>query len=422
MKINHLQKFKLKLKKAQQNQFIRNLGWLSGAEVIIRISRLLTTIVLARFFTRYDYGLAAIVLTTYSFTEVLSRNGIKAQLIQVEENDLEALCNSAYWLNWLIFLGLFILQCAAAFPIAWFYGDNALILPICVMSIIYLFRPLYGIQFALTLRANRFQIRGISDVVCLATSNFITLILAFLGWGIWAIVVAKIIVAPLRAMFFIFSCPWKLTSNFTTDQWGNMFNFSRNILGVELLETLRENLDYLLIGRFLGIQELGVYYFAFNAGLGISLSITNAVKSAILPHLCALRGNLRQLKQQFLKSLKIIALVIIPLVLLQSSLAPIYVPIVFGHQWIEAIPILIIICLSAIPRPFAQAASQLLITIGKPNLDLRWGLLFTTIFSLALLVGVQWQAIGVAITVLLVHLIALPLFVVWVNRYLWRLS
>ena len=420
--VNHLQKLKLKLAKAGKNQFVRNLGWLSGAEVIIRISRLATTVVLARFFTDYDYGLAAIVTTTYSFTEVLSRNGIKAQLIQAEEQELEQLCHSAYWLNWVIFISLFILQCVAAFPIAWFYHDTALILPICVMSVIYLFRPLYGIQFALTLRANRFKVRGFSDVVCLATSNLVTLILAFLGWGIWAIVCAKIFVAPLRAYIFLTSYSWKLSSKFTIHKWSSMFNFSRNILGVELLETLRENLDYLLIGRFIGIKELGVYYFAFNAGLGISLSITNAVKSAILPHLCSLRENLAQLKQQYVKSLIVIALIIIPLVLLQSSLAPLYVPIVFGNQWIEAIPILIIICLSAIPRPFAQAASQLLVTLGKPDLDLRWGIIFTTIFTLALLVGVQWQALGVAMTVLLVHIIALPLFTVWVTYYLWRLN
>jgi O-antigen/teichoic acid export membrane protein len=91
--------------------------------------------------------------------------------------------------------------------------------------------------------------------------------------------------------------------------------------------------------------------------------------------------------------------------------------LLFWSKWITAIPILMLICLSAIPRPFADAASQLLVAIGKPNLDLRWNILFTVMFAGALLIGVHWQAIGVATAVLLAHVICLPLFTFWATRY-----
>lgn len=86
-------------------------------------------------------------------------------------------------------------------------------------------------------------------------------------------------------------------------------------------------------------------------------------------------------------------------------------------KWIPAIPILILICLSAIPRPFADAASQLLVAIGKPYIDLRWNIIFTTMFAISLLIGVKWGVIGVAVSVLLVHAICLPLFTLWTTRY-----
>lgn len=76
-----------------------------------------------------------------------------------------------------------------------------------------------------------------------------------------------------------------------------------------------------------------------------------------------------------------------------------------------------LICLSAIPRAFAETASQLLVAIGKPNLDLYWNILFTTVFALSLFIGVQWQALGVVTTVLIVHAICLPLFTLWATRY-----
>ena len=92
-----------KLKNKLSSQFIRNLGWLGMSEVIPRIFRLGVTVVLARYLTSYDYGLAAIVGTVSEFVRVFMGVGIDAKIIQAEEKDLEALCNSAYWLNWIVF-------------------------------------------------------------------------------------------------------------------------------------------------------------------------------------------------------------------------------------------------------------------------------------------------------------------------------
>jgi O-antigen/teichoic acid export membrane protein len=85
-----------------------------------------------------------------------------------------------------------------------------------------------------------------------------------------------------------------------------------------------------------------------------------------------------------------------------------------------AIPVLVLICLSAILRPFADAASWLLLTVGKSDLDLRWNILYTAILAAGLLIGVHWQAVGVATSVLVVHLMCLPVFTFWVTRYVFN--
>jgi PST family polysaccharide transporter len=400
--------------------FVRNVGWLGGSGAAIRVSRLIATVVLARFLTRYDYGLAALVLTTNEFVRVFTRNGVVIRLIQTGVTDLEELAQSAYWFNWAIFVGLFIIQCLAAFPIAWFYRDSQIILPLCVMAINLLTIPLGIIQAALIQREGRFKIIALSDMVQVSTDNILSGIFALAGLGMWAIVLPKIIVAPIWVYFMRTNHPWRSQGKFTMTHWGDLVRFGRSVLGVELLNTLRANLDYLIVGRFLSVDALGVYYFAFNAGLGISLGILTSVKSALLPHLCDARSNLAEFRSRYLSSLKTVGFVIIPLVLLQSSLAPFYVPIIFGEKWTAAIPILILICLSAIPRPFADSASQLLLAINKPEIDLIWNLVFTALFAVGLLIGVHWQSLGVAAAVLITHGICLPLFTVWVSRYVFR--
>ncbi|MBW4497228.1 MAG: lipopolysaccharide biosynthesis protein [Oscillatoria princeps RMCB-10] len=405
------------LEKLRGNKFISNISWLSGSEFVIRIFRLVTTVVLARWLSPYDYGLAAVVLTTYEFIRVFSKNGIGQKLVQAPEEELEELCTAAYWLNWVIFAAIFAIQCLAAFPIAWVYKDSQLILPICAMALVYLMIPIGSVQSDLIQRENRLEILAITNTLQICTDNVLTLIFAISHMGMWAIVLPKVLVGPIWVAINYMNHPWRPTKGFTTKSWGKIFKFGRNILGVELLKTLRNNLDYLIIGKFLGIKELGLYYFAFNAGLGISLSVIYSINAAIFPHLCAARSEVFKLKARYFSSLKTITLMIVPLVMLQSSLAHFYVPLVFGHKWIPAIPILVLICLSAIPRPFADAASELLVAVDKPELDLRWNIIFTTVFTGGLLIGVQYQAIGVAVSVLLTHLIFLPLFTVWATRY-----
>ncbi len=416
----HLSGIIYKLNKKLSNQFIQNLSWLGMAEIISRISRLALTVILARYLTPYDYGLAAIVGAVGEFTRVFTEVGVSAKIIQTEPENLDKMCNSGYWLNWVVMVGLFIVQCIVAFPVSWFYHDRQLIFPICVSAIPALALPVGIIQYTLIVRENKLKVCAIANVLKNLSVYLFSAIFAVVGMGVWAIVLPWVCVTPIEMVIYSKIHPWQPNKQFTTKYWQEILSFGKNILGVQLLKTLRNNLDYLLVGRFLGISALGIYFFGFNAGLGISLSIINAINTATLPHLCNFRANLSDLRKSYFSVLKVISFVVIPLVFLQSSLAHIYVPILFGKKWIVAIPVLVLICLSAIPRPFADAASQLLVAIGKPNLDLRWNIWFTAMFATAILIGLQWQVIGVATAVLLVHIIFLPLFTLWTSRYVFR--
>lgn len=136
-------------------RFIRNVGWLGIAELGNRIFRLGTTITLARVFAPEEYGLMAVIYTTFDFAQVFMFNsGFNAIIIQSEEQDLEEICNTSFWLNLLFCVAITLVQCAAAIPIANFYGSDRLILPICVAALVYLDYPLVVINYALISRRN----------------------------------------------------------------------------------------------------------------------------------------------------------------------------------------------------------------------------------------------------------------------------
>jgi teichuronic acid exporter len=417
--VNIIHSLTQRIKDKFSSQFIRNLGWLSVAEMIIRVSRLVTTVTLARFLSPYDYGLAAIVLSTNEFVQVFTRSGIGAKLIQVDEERLEELTTAAYWLNWVLCISLFVIQCLVALPIAWLYRDPKIALPICTIALVYCVIPIAYIQETLIHRENRMKTAAIVSSVQVSVDNVMTAVLALAGCGMWAIVLPKVLVAPLWAIMICRSHSWR-PGKFTTNHWQELFRFGRSVLGIELLKTLRNNLDYLLVGALIGVKELGIYYFAFNAGLGISLSFINAINLSLYPHLCAARLDWDQFKQRYFSSFNTITSVIVPIVLLQSCLAPFYVPLVFGQKWSIAVPILILICLSAISRPFAGSASSLLLALDKPDLDLAASGLFTVVFAIGLLIGANWGVIGIAVSVLISHAVFQSLFTIWTTQHVFR--
>jgi PST family polysaccharide transporter len=406
------------IKEKFADRFLRNLGWLGLSQLFIRVSRLAATIVLARLLTKEDYGLAALVLTTNEFVNVFTQNGIWAKLVQADAADLPKLCQTSYWLNWIVCGLVFLTQCIAAFPVSWFYNDPRIVLPICVMATVYLIIPIALVQASLSNRENRLHVSAIANGIQVSVDNILTIILAFFGFGMWAIVLPKVLVAPIWVIVHYRNNPWRPTREFTLDRWQEIVQFGRSVLGVKIMQTLTNNLDYVIAGRFLGVEPLGLYYFAFNAGLGISLSAINAFDTALFPHLCDARSQPKEFKERYFKTFKSVAWIIFPLVILQSGLAPFYVPLIFGQKWIPAIPLLILICLSAIPRPFENVASNGLWALNKPNWDFIWNIIFTGAFAIALLVGVNWGVLGVAVAVFLTHSIASPAYTVWVSSYI----
>jgi teichuronic acid exporter len=398
-----------------RSKFAANLGSLGGAQLAIRISRLLTTIFLSRLLLPEDFGLAAIVLTVYELVAIFTRNGIAAKVVQVAEAELPVVAMTAYHMTWLICGALMVLQFLIAFPIAWIYDDSSIAWPIASMGLIYLATPLCNIQAALQQREGNLGRFALANATQVITDNLLTVVFAFLGLGMWAIILPKILVAPIWVIFMRSGHTWRPKKGVSPSLfhgWRDIARFGRRVLGVELLTTLQANMDNILVGYFLGMNALGLYYFAFNSGLGITLGLINAAGVAVYPHLCEAKDDREALRKRTLKTMTTLSVLLVPLILLQAMLSPLYVPIVFGTQWVAAVPALTLICLSALVRPVANVSSQLLKTVGKPDFELKWQFATTLVLGVTLVAACQIDIVAVAAAVFLVQTVMLGCFVI----------
>jgi len=393
-------------------KLLSNMGWLGGAEVAARLSRLLTTIVLARYLMPYQYGVIAIAITLFDLAFVVTKHGMGQKIIQASEEALAGVCNAVYRLNWLLAGCLFIVQALLAWPIAWYYQDPELMPMMLCLGLIFLINPMAYVQVHLLQRKNQLQYTALALGAGMVLENTACAILAWQGFGVWSVIIPKLLVAPCWVIYHRYLIKWQ--ANNSPAPYKAVFNFSRSVLGSELNKTVRASLDKLLIGQFLGLEALGLYYFAVNAGLGMSQSLLSAFNQAVFPHLCLHR---HQLRRAFKQSLIITTAIAGSMLLIQAVLAPWYVPLLFGEQWLAAIPILILLVLSALPRPAAETAGQLLRAKNSPETELKWQFGFSLLLITALVIGIQWQLIGIAWAIFLSHIIALPLFVFYCYQH-----
>jgi O-antigen/teichoic acid export membrane protein len=410
-----------RLKQILSGAYLRNVGWMAGAEIANRLIRLSSTVILARMFSPQDYGLMAIIYTLSDFFQVFTlRGGVGSKIIQADEQDLNAICNTAYWLNWIVCGSLFMIQCAVAFILPYFSYDPRLTLPLCLLGLTYLAYPLFVIHLILLERENRFKAVAVCNVIISLVSNFFIATFVLLGMGVWAIVWSMLLSAPVWVILTRKFHPWRPPIRFSLERSREVLGFGSNLLINDLLNKLRSNVDYLIVGKYLGVEALGLYYFAFNGGSGITLSILNTFMSPLYPHICAAKNNYGQFKQRYFSSLKKISIILVPIILLQSSLAPIYVPIIFGKKWTPAIPVLILICLSVIPAIYSWSAALLLNAINKTRISLYISMASITIFIISILAVVKNGIVWVAAAVFINSLLASSVAIFWTHRFALR--
>ena len=406
------------LKRFTSSNLVKNSGWVLIGQILVKFSRLVTTAILARELSIDDYGYVAIILTTTQYLMVVSQSGTKDRIIQCKESQFDVVAQTSWNIQFLIGVTAFIIQASCAFILSKVLANDELLLPILIAGVIHLITPFSYVQLAIIQRRCDFKLYSKIDSLVIIVDNLSSALLAVLGFGYWSIVLKGFVCLPLQIILCYRWEKWRPILTLQMTQWRETLFFSLKTLSVDLMRITRESLDYILVGRFLGIQALGLYYFAFNSGLGLSMSIAQPLEKTVYSDFCAkLNVGLKRIDviKSVLLSLGIMSLIII----LQCMLAKFYVPIVFGTKWMEAgaLPILILVCLSGLTRLPARSAFLALRSIGKVDTELIYSFIFTLVFSLIIFIAAQFSVTVVAFCVFAVHLLLEPIFIIRSFRF-----
>lgn len=372
-----------------RHTLLKNIGWLASGEMVSRVTRLLAAVALARSLTPVEFGAAAVAITVFELVRVFNQNGAGAAVIAAEDGELPALIRTAHMAGWAICLLLAGIQCTVGYFVAQSTGSSDIGWMIACLAGVYLIMP-PGVPHGWMLqRTQNMRRLATVNVVQVSADNLLTAILALSGFGAWAIVLPKLLTAPIWLIGVVWNRPWRpdRTAGFASPR--KLLSFAAPVVGSEMLNAARLHVDKLIIGAVCGLELLGVYYFAFNAGLGLSSALSTAFNGAFYPNLCAAVRQTGSALEAFNKGLKTAGAPLAALFLVQAALVPVYVPIVFGDDWSFAVPLIAILCLSGPARILSDGCALLLRASGWPMLELIAVGAITGICLGSLLMGAQ---------------------------------
>ena len=389
-----------------QNKSAESLGqrikngtfWAFIGHGLLQVLSLTAIIVLARLLSPDDFGVVAIAMVVWGMVRLFGDIGIGAKIIQ-QSDEVDQYANAAFWLNILIASCLFLFTAAIA-PFAASFYKNDLVNPILMILGLGFFLNSFGATHSvLLIKEMEFKKKALVDVTVELITKIMTILMAFVGYGVWSLVIPQVLSSPFRVLALWKICPWRPSVEFNFIYWKKIYHYGKYILGTDLLRYISLNGDYMVIGRFLGVFELGLYRFAHMIANYPVENIVWVVGKVCFPAFSKLQNDLARLRETFLKMIKLLSLVSFPLFIGLVGVAHELIPFVFGEKWNNAIiPLQIIVGFTLI-RSFVSPSGIIVRALGRPRIEFIFNLAQVPIVLLAIIVGVQFGIIGVAIAV-----------------------
>jgi PST family polysaccharide transporter len=384
----------------------------NGVRFLIEAARI---IVLARLLSPADYGLVAMVTVVTGFIGMFQDLGLNLATVTRDRIN-HAQVSTLFWVN--VAVGVLLVAATAALApvLAWFYSEPRLVAITLAVAPTFLIVSLTVQHQALLRRQMRFGISSVIAIVSSLVGLLVGILMAWWGSAYWALVAMTIAVASTNLVAAWIAAPWRPGRPMRRVGTRELVRFGTHVTGTNLLNYFSRRLDHLLLGWWWGATVLGLYTKANSLVETPWNRALIPVGSVVIPSLSRLAGEPERYRASFLRILEKLALVVLPGAAFMIASAQWLIPFLLGERWAEAAPIFGALAVLGLARPIEVASLWLFMTQNRADQALRWSTFGGLIAAVAVLVGLPWGGVGVAVALAAVGLARIPLLVWYVTR------
>ncbi|RMF97815.1 MAG: colanic acid exporter [Candidatus Schekmanbacteria bacterium] len=379
-----------------KSQSITGVRWSGIAQAGRQIAQLITTIVLARLLAPSEFGLISMAIVVIGFISIFKDLGTSAAVIQRRELSDELL-SSIFWINTgfgtfsmlLVFLGA---------PLGAMLYNNPQVTPVLqALSLGFFISGFTILHQALLERSLSFGTLAKIELAAVLSGSIAGIVLALLGAGVWSLVMQILTNVTMTTVLLWFSTSWRPRLVFNWNEVKSIKNYSLNLTGFAVFNYFARNADYLLIGRYLGAQDLGYYTLAYRILLFPVKNISKVISRVMFPVYSNLQDDNQRLANIYLKVSSTIALITFPLMAGVFTLSKPFIVSLFGTKWEPVILLIMILSPVGLIQSIGTTVGAIYQAKGRTDIMFRWGLVTETCAIISFIVGLRWGVIGVAI-------------------------
>ncbi|MEV8509129.1 lipopolysaccharide biosynthesis protein [Actinoplanes sp. NPDC051475] len=347
----------------------RGLGWSFLSSVATRAGTVLSGIVLARLLTPEDYGQFTVALVVLLIVANVNDLGLEPTLVrwagrteEIAPTATSIILGASFLLAGGTFLGAPAIATALGAP------EAAGIVRLMAVSV--MVNGLFAVPSALLTRSFLQGRRATADLTGMVVTLGLSIVLAVLGFGAWSLAWGRFVGNIVNGVLLFAFAPARFRPGWSRSVARHMLTAGLPIAGTLLLAVGLMNVDYIVVGRLLGPEALGLYLLAFNLSSWPVSILSVAVARVSVPAFARLQHDPGALKAAFCRSL---TLIMAPTTLVGVLLAVYALPttrFVYGPGWAAAAGALSFLALLGGLRVAMQLAADVLTAAGKARLTL----------------------------------------------------
>jgi O-antigen/teichoic acid export membrane protein len=346
----------------------------------LHVSGFIVSIFLARLLEPRDFGIMAIVLVLSSIARVFVESGFSAALIQ-KKNVTHLDYSSVFYFNLVISCLFASLTILISNQMATFYAIPELALIIKVVSSLFIINSLSMVQIVILQKKFKFKAISQVSVTSGVVSGTTGILLAHMGFGVWALVWQNVIFSTLYFVLLWYVAKWRPERIFSYRAIVSLWRYGSHVFVSGLINTLFLRLDYLLIVKVLSAQSLGYYQRAKQLNLLFIDLMSNSLNSVLFPMFSEIQDDMPRLKNVFISIFRIYCFGILMICGVVYLTAEEFIIIVYTDKWLPTVPLLKLVFLSAWYIPFSYLFSIIYNSIGNSKVMLRLNLITKVIFA-----------------------------------------
>jgi O-antigen/teichoic acid export membrane protein len=403
-----------------KSQTVRGSLFMGGTSVLLRGISLVSGVLLARWLDPKDFGIVALAQVLLATTGLFSGLGMAAAVIHSREDRdqdaFHALLVSVI-AGALLSILLFVLADVSAELLR-----SADVGPVLRwMSIMVLLGALGSIPEALLEKAMMFgRVSGIiivTDIVYVGSA----LLFAAFGFRYWSLVWAILLRSVVNvSLLWAFSPGWRWLRPrpIHLHVVRRLLHYGIQSTGSGLMAFFNSIVDNFIVGRELGENPLGLYSKAYDFATRTVEGFLNIIGLVLFPSYARLQDDAERLARAYLKSLRSMIAITAPLALGMFVTAPDLIPLLLGEKWVPMIAAFQVLALVNLVKPISASTGALFASTGHPGFNFRAGVLVFVLLVPLILLFLGWGIYGVAIALLITHILGLGYNVLQVRRIL----